>query len=154
MNRGFRLDAVERMRARRLADAGQALARARQALAEAMAERDLLHRRLLDCLPDSPSRPEDMQVVGHRRAQLRDRIRAADTGTGRLQARVEAAREDWLSARDDLRAVQALRERYRRALRAEQDRREQRLANEFAAARLARRVPRRVPRRAGTGDPS
>jgi flagellar export protein FliJ len=150
VNRGFRLAAVERMRARRLTDAGQALGQARQALAEAMAERDLVHQQLLGCVPDSPSRPANIEALGQRRAQLQDRIRTADARIRQLRTRVEAARDDWLSAHGDLRAVRALRDRYQRVVRAEQDRLEQRLADELASVRH----PRRVPRQAGSGDVS
>jgi flagellar export protein FliJ len=134
MSRAFRLAAVERLRVRRLEDAGRALARAHTTLLEATARRDLLCERLLGCLP-SGSEPGQAQTVAERRALLRDRLATADAEIAELTARADTARQGWLAARGDLRAVQALHERFRRAMRAEQDRREQRLADDLAAGR-------------------
>lgn len=135
MSRGFRLAAVERMRVRKLEDAGHALARARQALVEASAQRDLLHEHLLGCMPPVASTPAHLDTAGQRRAQLRDRIATADNEISQLSAQARAARDGWLAARGDVRAVEALHERYRIAVRTDRDRRDQRLADDLAAAR-------------------
>jgi flagellar FliJ protein len=140
MSRGFRLAAVERMRVRRLQDAGHALALARQALVEASARRDLLHEHLLGCMPPAASTPTHLDTAGQRRAQLRDRIATADTELGQLSAQARAARDGWLAARGDARAVEALHERYRIAVRTEQDRRDQRQSDDLAAVRHRRPV--------------
>jgi flagellar export protein FliJ len=134
VSRGFRLAAVERMRTRQLEDAGRTLARARQALLEATARRDLLVERLLASLPTDTD-PARAHTVAERRVQLRERIAAADTRIAELAADVLAARDGWGAARSDLRAAEALHERYRQAVRAEQDRREQWLADDLSAAR-------------------
>jgi flagellar export protein FliJ len=134
MSGGFRLAAVQRMRARRLEETGRALVQARQALVEAAAHRDLLVERLLGALPTGND-PTQAHTVAERRALLRERIAVADAGIAELSTRVAAAREGWLTARADLRAVDALHERYRQARRTERDRREQRLADDLAAVR-------------------
>jgi flagellar export protein FliJ len=135
MSGGFRLAAVERLRTRRLDDAGWALAQAQQALAEGVARREALIERLLSCLPPRTADPIEVTTLGERRAQLRDWIAAADADIADLTAKVATARDGWLTARGDLRAVEALHERYRQAVRAERDRREQRLADDLAAVR-------------------
>jgi flagellar export protein FliJ len=135
MSRGFRLAAVERLRARRLEDAGWALAQAQQALVEAVARREALRERLLGCLPPRTADPIEVTTLGERRAQLRDWIAAADTEIAALTAKVGTARDGWLAARGDLRAVEALHERYRQAVRTEHARREQWLADDLAAVR-------------------
>lgn len=135
MSRGFRLATVERLRARRLEDAGWALAQAQQALVEAVARREGLRERLLGCLPPRTADPIEVRTLGERRAQLRDWIAAADAEIADLTDGVGTARDGWLAARGDLRAVEALHERYRHAVRAERDRREQRLADDQAAVR-------------------
>jgi flagellar export protein FliJ len=136
VSRGFRLAAVERMRARRLEDAGHALARARQALVEATALRDLLQLRLSDCRPVAGAGADEVAAVARRREQLHERIDRADAELVELTARAAATRDAWLAARGDLRAVEALHERYRLAVRVEQDRRDQRLADDLAVRRL------------------
>jgi len=132
---GFRLAAVERLRTRKLEDAGRALARARQELVQARARQDLLHAHLLGCMPAPAAPPAQVDAVGQRRAQLRDRLAEADAEITRLSVQAEAARDGWLAARGDLRAVEALHERHRIAVRTEQDRRDQRLADDLAAVR-------------------
>ena len=134
MSRGFRLAAVQRLRAHRLEEAGRALAQTRQALLETTARRDLLVERLLASRPTGTD-PAQADTVAQRRAQLRERIADADLRVAELVADVLAARDGWLQARGDLRAVEALHERYRQTVRAERDRREQRLADDLAAVR-------------------
>jgi flagellar export protein FliJ len=135
MSRRFRLAAVERMRGRRLEDAGRALAEARQAMLEARTRRELLAVRLAGCQPARRAPAVEVSTAARRREQLRERIVAADGEIAELTARAELARGSWVVARGDLRAVEALHERYREAVRYEQDRREQRLVDDLAALR-------------------
>lgn len=135
MSRGFRLAAVERLRVRRFEEAGWALAQAQQTRSEAELRRDALVDHLLACLAPRVADPTAVGTSAERRAQLRDLITAADTELAELAAKVTSARDAWLAARGDLRAVEALHERFRQAQQVEQDRRDQRLADDLAAVR-------------------
>lgn len=133
--RGFRLAAVERLRARELDRTGQALAEARQALLEARTTREFMADRLLGCMPGPVATPEQSLVVQQRRVQLAERIALADHEVQVLAERADAARAAWLAARADLRAVEALHERFRAAVHLDARRREQRLVDDLAAGR-------------------
>jgi flagellar export protein FliJ len=132
---GFRLAAVQRLRTRRFEEAGWALAQARQTLVQADARRETLVGRLRECQAPRIADPVAVSTIAERRAQLRDLIAAAETGIAELTTRAATARDVWLAARGDLRAVEALHERFRQARRLEQDRRDQRLADDLASVR-------------------
>ena len=134
---GFRLATVERLRGRRLAEAAGAFGRAQRDHAELTAARDDLADRLATCVPGSHATPGHVRVVAERRTFLRERIVAADELVVQAAARLDQAREGWLSARTGLRAVEALHERFRETVRAEQARRDQRLTDDLASLRRA-----------------
>jgi hypothetical protein len=129
------LAAVERIRGRRLEQAGRALAQARQDVLAATAARQLLNDRLLVCMPPASAPPSAAITVEQRRGLLRERLGTADVRLGELTDLAEQARGQWLAARSQLRAVEALHERHRVAVRVEQDRREQRTADDLASTR-------------------
>ncbi len=135
MNRTFRLAAVERIRSARLAESARALAQTRRDLRDADASRALLRENLLGCVADTVARPGDVLSAAEYRALLRDRIALMDGRIAELGRRTEAAQARWLAARAELRAVEALHDRHRALLLAEQDRLDQRALDELATVR-------------------
>lgn len=160
--RGFRLSAVERLRSARLDETGQALARARRELALEAARRAELQGHLALCVPGARETPTGVQVAAYHRELLRERLVASDARAEQLRQQAEVARTRWLAARADLQAVEMLRERYRAAVRREQDRRDQRAMDDLASSRHrpppdpsapdADRGPDRGPDDAGPGN--
>lgn len=131
----FRLAAVERLRSNRLGDSARALAEARRELRDAGSYRALLRESLLGCVPDTVALADDVLAAAEHRSLLRDRIALMDGRITELERRAEAARACWLAARAELRAVEALHERFRVQLRAERDRAEQRALDDVATSR-------------------
>ena len=131
--RRFRLATVERLRAARLEAGGRELVVAGAALADARERRDLIAGRLLASSLASRATPEEALSLVARRDLLREHLAHAEREVAARVADAELARVAWLQARSGLRAVEALHERHRRAVRAEAARREQAETDEFAA---------------------
>jgi flagellar export protein FliJ len=142
----FRLAVVERLRANRLADAGKELARVQNAYLQARARRVVLDSRLMECVPVMVHEGDQGQAVAEylatsrRREQLRGEIAEADILLEDLSGQVDRARQEWLSARARLKAVESLHEKHRIALRAAQDRAEQKETDDLAATRGGVRI--------------
>jgi flagellar export protein FliJ len=132
--RRFRLETVERLRAARLEAGGRELVAAGAALADARERRDLIAGRLLASGLSSRATPEEALSLVARRDLLREQLALAEREVAARVAEAELARVAWLHARSGLRAVEALHERHRRAVRAEQARRGQAETDELAAA--------------------
>lgn len=139
MTRGFRLAALERLRTVELQDAGQALARANDALSAALARRAELTRALRQAAAPSVATPAVVVQSAHHRERLRAERAQAAAAVDELTARLALARQGWLDARTALRAVETLHERHRAAVRAEQARLDQRAIDEVAGIQAARR---------------
>jgi flagellar protein FliJ len=132
MTRRFRLAPVERLRATRLDEAARALAAARRTFAEAGAARDSLFARLAAAAPRGAS-PDDVVLAGYHRAYLRERLEGAEVAVADAARGVDEALAAWHAARCELRAVEALHERYRATLMAADARREQIVLDDLAA---------------------
>ena len=132
--RRFRLETVERLRAARLEAGGRELVAAGAALADARERRDFIAARLLASGLSSRATPEEALSLVARRDLLREQLALAAREVAARVAEAELARVAWLRARSGLRAVEALHERHRRAVRAEQARRDQAETDELAAA--------------------
>jgi flagellar export protein FliJ len=137
VSRRFRLAPLERLREARLEEATRALALARRTLAEAGAARDALAARLATTRPTG-SAPDDPALAGYHRDYLRDRLAAAERYVSEAARGVDEALAAWHDARSDVRAVQALHERYRATLAAADARREQLVLDDLAAVAAAR----------------
>jgi flagellar protein FliJ len=135
VNRRFRLAAVERLRAGKLAAAARALGIARRELAEAMAHRDGLDHALRTGGAPQRGAPFELESAAARRARLRDELGRAGERVGVAQGRELAAMAAWNAARSDLRAVEGLHERHRLELAEADARAEQRIVDELAATR-------------------
>jgi flagellar export protein FliJ len=135
--RRFRLETVERLRAARLEAGGRELVAAGAALTSAQERRDLIAGRLLASGLSSRATPTEALSLVARRDLLREQLAAAERDVAARVADAELARVAWLRARSGLRAVEALHERHRRAVRAEQARRDQAGTDELAAAAAA-----------------
>lgn len=134
----FRLATVERLRHTRLQECAQALAEASAALKQAQQRRMLLVE-LLHAHGGASATASQFITGGHFRDRLRGQLEQLVGETAQLEAARDAARTSWLEARSQLRAVEALHERHRAHVRAEQGRREQRELDD-----LAGRGPERV----------
>ncbi len=135
MNRTFRLATVERLRAARLDEAGTALQRAADAVEAATQHRDDLTRRLRE--PD-PATPTGLVQGAVARERMRaERVRAAEE-VDRLAGELAAARQAWLHARAQLKAVETLHAAHRRAVAEADARAEQRALDEIAGLRASR----------------
>lgn len=137
----FRLAVVERLRANRLAEAGKGLARIQNAYLQARAHRTVLESRLRECVPVTAPNDDQGRAVteylatSRRREQLRGELAEADIRLEDLSGQVEHARQEWLSARARLRAVESLHDRHRAALQRARDRAEQKEIDDLAASR-------------------
>jgi flagellar export protein FliJ len=132
--RRFRLTTVERLRAARLEAGGRELVAAGAELAAARERRDLIAGRLLASGLSSRATPEEALSLVARRDLLREQLALAEREVAARVAETELARGAWLRARSGLRAVEALHERHRQAVRATSARREQAETDELAAA--------------------
>jgi flagellar FliJ protein len=133
MNRRFRLAAVERLRAGKLADAARALGQARRELAAALGYRDRITAELQQTTAAWRSTPAEQQSAEQRRLRLRESLALAGERCAAAQSQELAALAAWNAARSDLRAVEMLHERHRLALAEADARAEQREIDEFAA---------------------
>lgn len=129
----FRLSVVERLRAKALNERAQELHAVTAMLQTMAVERD----RLTAQLSESPgigrlvSGVELEQAMDYKEV-LREQIYDAEERISEQQVEVATAREAWMRARGELRAVQALHDRHRAAVRREQARRDQRELDELA----------------------
>jgi flagellar biosynthesis chaperone FliJ len=133
MNRRFRLFAVERLRAGKLADAARALGEARRELAGALGYRDRIKADLQRTTTAWRSTPTEQVSAEQRRVALREEMVLATDRCTAAQSQELAALAAWNSARSALRAVEMLHERHRLALAEADARAEQREIDEFAA---------------------
>jgi flagellar biosynthesis chaperone FliJ len=138
MNRRFRLASLERLRAVHLADAARTLGRARQSVADAHIARYSIARQLEACVPARVVDSGQVQVAAARRDVLRDQLVEAEVAIGQAREAAAEALATWNAARAELKAVEALHQRHREALRHEDARREQLQLDELAAVRARR----------------
>ncbi len=137
MNRRFRLAALERLRASAVQESTRALGAARRALEDAQARQARLQEQLAACAAPARCAPQDALALAERRAWLREQLLL---GAGQIEeagAGVTAAVAGWRSARADLEAVEALHERHRHALAADDARREQRALDDLVTSGAA-----------------
>lgn len=140
MNRRFRLATLERLRAAQLDEAGTQLQAAAQVLADAVRKRDELTRALRQATNPDAAPPHEFTTRAVHRERLREERAAAAAEVDVRAEELATAREAWLEARAQLRAVQSLHERHRQALAAADARREQQAADEVAGNLATRRI--------------
>jgi flagellar biosynthesis chaperone FliJ len=133
VNRRFRLGALERLRAGRLAEAARAFGVARREVAAALAAQAELRRELRRTDVATRSAPFEVESASARRARLREDLARAGERVGAAQGRELAAMATWNAARADLRAVEALHERHRLDVAEAAAREEQKATDELAA---------------------
>ncbi len=138
MTRRFRLATAERLRRASLDEAARRLGEARRALATAQARQDELAALLAGCVVPPRSTPDGARAVAERRAHLREQLLAGADQVRQAQADVGVAVASWQAARADLRSVEALHDRHRLALAAEDARRAQHEADELALGAFGR----------------
>jgi flagellar export protein FliJ len=129
----FRLAVVERLRSQALAERAQELHAVTSEIRAIADERN----RMVAHLSKSPdfgtsASGAQMELAMAYREVLREQILAAGQRIAERQEMLGHARDAWLKARGDLRAVQALHEHYRAGVRREQARREQRELDDLA----------------------
>jgi flagellar biosynthesis chaperone FliJ len=139
VNRRFRLEPLERLRATELERATRALAAARRALDEAVAVRDGLAAALAVAVPGPHTTPGTATAAGLHREALRARIADAEAARGRAREHVDAALTAWQAARARLRVVENLHDRHRAAMAAADARRDQLVLDDLAAQVALRR---------------
>jgi flagellar export protein FliJ len=135
----FRLTTVERLRSRALETRAHELHAAAAAQDAAVEERN---RMVLLLAGGGSSMPAlgfwtgaDLDLANNFRQVLRQQIVDQDERIAFLGLELEESRKAWLTARGQLRAVQALHDRHRVAARAEQARLDQRELDEHAGTR-------------------
>jgi flagellar export protein FliJ len=141
---GFRLATVERLRGQELHARAQDLDAAAGTLEMTTVRRDHLLAKLNDTGNLGPASTAvftgaDLQLADVYRERLRAKIEIDAARIVQLQHELDQARVAWLDARAQLRAVQSLHERHRKAVSAERARLEQRALDELASTR--RRIP-------------
>lgn len=129
----FRLAVVERLRAKALSDRAQELHETTAVLQQMSVERD----RLVAQLSDSPgvgriASGSELEQAAAYKDVLREQIYDAEERISEQQVEVATARDTWMRARGELKAVQALHDRHRAAVRRDQARRDQRELDELA----------------------
>ncbi len=135
----FRLNTLERLRGRELEAKAQELHAAAVVRDRAVAERD----RMVEQLANGGGAGSglgtwtgaDLDLANNFREVLRQLILELGERIGALEQALAVARAAWLTARGELRAVQALHDRHRGEVRAEQARRDQRELDELAGTR-------------------
>ena len=137
--RPFRLTAVERLRGRELDTKAQELHAAAAVRERAVAERDRLVQQLANGASSAPHigfwTGADLDLANNFRQILRTLILEQEEQIATLNQALSGARAAWLTARGELRAVQALHDRHRVEARAEQARLDQRELDEHAGTR-------------------
>jgi flagellar export protein FliJ len=135
----FRLITVERLRSRALEAKALELHSAAAAQEAAVLERNQMVELLAaggsTASPLGTWTGADLDLANNFRQVLRQQILDQDERIAFLGLALEQARRDWLTARGELRAVQALHDRHRVAVRAEQARLDQRELDEHAGRR-------------------
>ena len=139
MNRRFRLEPLERLRATELEQATRALADARRALADAVTARERLVASLAVAVPGPRTTPGTATAAGLHRDALRARIADADGAVLSAQERLDAALRARQDPRARLRVVEKLHDRHRAALAAADARRDQLVLDDLAAQAALRR---------------
>jgi flagellar biosynthesis chaperone FliJ len=137
VSRRFRLTAVERLRAGKLADARRALGQARREVAEALGHRERIRTELQRTVAAWRSSPTEQHTAAARRVQLREELTLAGERCTAAHSQELAALAAWSAARADLRAVELLHERHRVLLTEADARAEQHEIDDLAA--LSRR---------------
>lgn len=130
----FRLSTLERLReqqeqicARRLSEGTDALATAQQRRA------GLIVRLESSAMASIPG--DQLVMASMFRDRLRADIRASDSEIQHCEAQLAQARQAWMQAKAQLKAVQSLHDRHRQAVRAAVTRAEQAELDEFAGTR-------------------
>lgn len=150
MARKFRLSTVERLRTARLEAGGRELVAAQAALQAGRERRELIASKLRASTAPARTTAEDLVALAARRDRLRDELAAADALLDELLQAANRARDEWLTARAELRAVETLHERHRAQLREDEQRAEQAEADDLA---LRAGFPRQRRPREDGGDP-
>ena len=138
----FRLKTVERLRQRELEAKAHQLHTAAAAQDAAVAERNRMFELLAGGGSTAPPlglwTGADLDLANNFRQVLRQQILDQDERIAFLGLELEEARKAWLTARGELRAVQALHDRHRVAVRADQARTVQLELDELAGTRRPR----------------
>lgn len=134
----FRLKTVERLRGRELEDKARALHEAGAAKDQAVAERERLIAQLAGA--GGPNvvgtwSGTDLDLANNFRQVLRQSIEEQADVIAHKDEALALARAAWLTARGELKAVQALHDRHRVAVAAERAHLEQRELDELAGTR-------------------
>jgi flagellar export protein FliJ len=135
----FRLATLERLRTTALEERGQELHTAALALAEGRAAHASIAEALRTGGAPVSAGPGAVERAAFYRERLRGDLELAAVEVARLEAGVAAARQAWLDARAELKAVTVLHERHREARRAELARREQAELDDLASLRAGGR---------------
>jgi flagellar export protein FliJ len=129
----FRLAVVERLRAKALSERAQELHAVTAVLQTMDVERDRLTAQLSESTGvGRVASGADLEQAMNYKEVLREQIYDAEQRIAEQQVEVATARDAWMRARGDLRAVQALHDRHRAAVRRDQVRRDQRDLDELA----------------------
>jgi flagellar FliJ protein len=131
----FRLATLERLRTTALEERGQELHAAALALAEGRAAHAAIREALAAGTPPELAAPGAIVRASHYRERLRVELAEAAEEVERLERGVEDARQAWLDARAQLKAVAVLHDRYRQQVRADAARREQAELDDLAGNR-------------------
>jgi flagellar export protein FliJ len=137
MERRFRLSAVQRMRTADLDKAARGLGEARRVLAAAEAAVEDLRMRIDTCVPAMTSTPTEVKATAMRRDLLREQLARDVRALSTKRDEVATALDGWRTARADLRAVEALHERHRLLVAADDARKAQRESDDLAGSRTA-----------------
>jgi flagellar export protein FliJ len=136
--RDFRLITVERLRGQELQASGRQLHAATATLDAAVQHREQLATELrnpaggvgLGLITGA-----ELELGANYRQLLREEIMLGGQQIAELQGKLDQARAEWLASRAKLRAVEALHDRHRAAVRLADARREQRDLDELAGSR-------------------
>lgn len=133
----FRLATLERLRTTALDERGQELHAAGLALAAGRVTHASLVQALADARAPQQALPGALLRASHYRERLRFEIEQAALEVERLERDVERARQAWLHARAQLKAVEVLHDRHRQQVRADVARKEQRELDDLASIKHA-----------------
>jgi flagellar FliJ protein len=136
----FRLATLERLRPTALEERGQELHAAGVALAAGRSAHAALAEALRTGLAPAQAVPGALVRAAHYRERLRTELFAAAQEIARLEHELELARQAWLDARAQLKAVAVLHERHRQHVRAEAARREQAELDDLAGIKAGTRT--------------
>jgi flagellar export protein FliJ len=134
----FRLATLERLRTTALEERGQELHTAGVALSAGMAAHAAAAEALRSGHAPLSADPDSINRAAAYRERLRDELFAAAQEVSRLEGDVALARQAWLGARAQLKAVAVLHDRHRQRVRAEAARREQAELDDLVTIRHAR----------------